>query len=269
MNWKSFENHRRTDGVRGGRRNLRAAGRRIRQGVRQGVTTSPFEQEYLGVERCVTGDGLAHVVRQDEFMDPPILKTIDLFLFPDIGYGGLQRYLRSIGKPVWGSFGASNLELYRTKFLKVLEEVGLPVAKSKTILGLSRLADHLREVKNVWVKVNRFRENMETFHHQDFTHSQRELERLAVVFGPLKELVTFVVQAAIDGAQEIGYDELGTPTASSPSSFSGYEKKNEVSLGSLLTYGKMPEPVREVNERFAKVLDKLRLLQTSWRPSFA
>lgn len=225
---------------------------------------SPHQQEYLGIDRCVIGDGMERFERVDEYLDPEFFNSVDLWVFPDIEFGGLQKYLRSIGKLVWGSMGASDLELFRTKFLKVVKEVGLEMVNSVPIFGLTRLADHLKDRENVWVKINRYRDNKETFHWQDWVHGQRDLEQLACAFGPLKDHVWFVVQDAIEGDDdqpvlEFGYDGL---MVTSPdrvpqypkSSFAGYEKKNELYLGSLLPYTELPEEVQIVNEKFGPVL---------------
>lgn len=225
---------------------------------------SPYEQEFLGIERCCIGDGSESFDRIDEFLEPKVLDQIDLFVFPDIGFGGLQRHLKSLDKLVWGSMGASDLELYRTRFLKVLEEAGLPVVQSVKCVGLTALAEHLKEVQNKWVKINRYRDNMETWHHLDWDHSQRQLEHLALVFGPMKEHVVFVVQDAINGDDdspviEIGYDGWmvtspdGEPQFPS-SSFQGYELKNKLYLGSQLDATELPEEVIFVNEKIAPFL---------------
>ena len=161
---------------------------------------SPFEQEYLNLHRCCIGDGMEHFNRVDDYMDPEFYDKVDLWVFPDIGFGGLQRYLRREDKAVWGSMGASDLELYRTRFLKVISDLGLPMVNSVTCRGLTELAERLKGVKDKWVKVNRYRDNMETWHHQDYDHSQRDLERLAADFGPLKDKVIFVVQDCITQA---------------------------------------------------------------------
>jgi hypothetical protein len=220
---------------------------------------SPFEEEYRNLHDCIIGDGIERIDRTNEhldFMDPKILKEIDLFLFPDIWAGGLQRYLRSIGKLVWGSMGASDLELYRTLFLRTIRECGLPVAPSTTILGVTNLAAFLKDKEDKWVKINRYRENMETFHWQDWTHGQRKLELLAYEFGPFKEQVMFVVQDTIETDIEIGYDGWCIDGKFPAASFQGFEKKNELYLGSLLDYDEQPEQVREVNEKFGPVLSR-------------
>lgn len=224
---------------------------------------SPFEAEYLDIKRCCLGDGMDNFERVDEYMEPEFFDSVDLWIFPDIGYGGLQRYLRREKKLVWGSMGASDLELYRTRFIKVIEELGLPLSPSVPIRGLTALAEHLKPLKNKWVKINRYRENKETFKWIDWTHGARHLEEMAVTFGPLKEYVWFVVQDPIDGDEEepvleMGYDGwLITSPDGKPifpeSSFQGYEKKNQLYLGSLLNNEDLPEDVRMVNDAFGPV----------------
>src|SRR5580698_7548721 len=57
------------------------------------------------------GKGLAGVQRIESFW--PIIDQIDLFVFPDILNGDYQIYLRRLGKRVWGSGQAEELELSR------------------------------------------------------------------------------------------------------------------------------------------------------------
>lgn len=215
---------------------------------------SPFEQEYLEVQRVVIGDGLDNVRRIEDPLDPNFFDSVDLFIFPDRGFAGLQRDIRRRGKAVWGSFGACELEEYRTRFLKVLEGLDMPIIHSEKIKGLTALGEHLKGVENKWVKIDRFRNNMETFHHQDFQHTERILEGLAVAFGPVKDRVKFVVQDDIKSDLEIGYDGWSVLGEFPERSFQGYEKKNELYVGSALKYSDLPEEVRYVNEKFSPVL---------------
>ena len=218
---------------------------------------TPYETEYREAGKCCIGDGLEEVEgfeRLDNPLDPEVLDTIDLHIFSDIGFKGEQKLLRSLGKAVWGSMGAHELELYRTRFNKTLKEIGLPVAKSVTIKGLTNLSLHLKNVEDKWVKVNRFRENMETWHHSDYVHSQRELERLASEFGGVKEQIVFVVQDAIDTDLEIGYDGWCVDGQYPDKSFQGYEAKNELYLGSWMDSEDLPDVVKEVNDAISPVL---------------
>jgi hypothetical protein len=215
---------------------------------------SPYEIEYQDIRSCVIGRGLDRAERLDEFLDPNVLDTIDLFVFPDISFGGLQRHLRSLGKAVWGHMGGNDLELHRDFFLDVLKKVGLPVIHSETIVGLTALAEYLQENDNKWIKINRFRGNMETWHHRDYRHSLRTLDSLAVIFGGMKEQVIFVVQDEIESETEVGYDGWCIDGQYPSHSFQGYEKKNELYLGSVLADEDLPEEIRIVNEAMAPVL---------------
>ena len=213
---------------------------------------SPFQVEYLDVRDCVVGEGLDKVQRLDDIFDK--LDEIDLFVFPDIGFGDLQRYLRSIGKKVWGNMGATDLELYRADFLDLLKELELPTIHSEKIIGLSKLADYLKKHPNVWVKVDRYRGNMETWQNSSWPQTERTLESLAVIFGPTKEHVTFVCQDDIKSDFEVGYDGWCVDGEFPPFSFQGYEKKNELYLGSVLSDKELPDEIKVVNEAMAPIL---------------
>ena len=215
---------------------------------------TPVDDEYRDAKDCVIGDGIPGITRIDELVTPETMREVDLWVFPDIGWGGLQRFLREHGKAVWGSMGADELELYRTKFNRAIKALGLQIIDSVTIKGVTNLALHLKEVKNKWVKINKFRQNMETWHHIDWDHSQRMLEYLAYEFGGVKELVTFVVQDDLETDVEVGYDGWCIDGQYPDQCFQGYEAKNELYLGSLLKATEMPEAVQIVNEAMAPVL---------------
>lgn len=215
---------------------------------------SPINNEFLDVKKCVLGTGIPDITRLDGFMHPDIVKEVDLWICPDIGYDDIQAYLKSIGKKVWGSNGAEFIELYRTTFIKLIKKLGLPSVPTVRIEGLKNLADYLKTVTNKWIKVNRYRENMETWKHLDYDHSIPKLNHLAEEFGGVQEKIVFVVQNEISTDIEIGYDGWSVYGEFPDSSFQGYEKKNELYLGSLLDYDKLPDAVRTVNESMTDFL---------------
>lgn len=220
---------------------------------------SPFEQEYLGLERCCLGDGFDSFERVEEYMDPDHFNSVTRWVFPDLGFQGFQKYLRSLGKPVWGSFSAMDFEWSRTRFLKMVESIGLPIAPYTVIRGLDNLREHLKTVERKWVKINRYRDNAETWFHSDYEHSLGELDREAVEFGPLSNGIVYVVQDEIKGTDdspviEIGYDGWCIDGKFPKSSFAGFEAKNELYLGSLMDYDKLSDEVRGVNDAISSLL---------------
>jgi hypothetical protein len=215
---------------------------------------SPFEAEFQDLRDCIKGTGLDPVERLDSFLDPDVFDEIDLFIFPDIGYGGMQRHLRKLGKAVWGSMGADELELYRSYFLQVLEHAKLPIIPYEELTGLTALAEYLKENENKWIKVDRYRQNMETWHHLNYDQSARMLDSLAVVFGSAKDQVTFIAQDELKSDMEVGFDGWCVDGEFPPESFQGYEKKNELYLGSLLSAADLPKEIQTVNRAMAPVL---------------
>lgn len=225
---------------------------------------SPHETEYRDVAKCVTGEGVAGVTRIEEYLHPDIVGEADLFVFPDIGFAGVQRYLESIGKAVWGSREVTEIELKRSLFLDVLEQQGLPRPPSKVVKGLAALEAMLEKVEDKWIKLDIYRENMETWHHIDYEHSLPMLRYLATTFGGVSEEMVFVVQDTIPDAQENGYDGFSVNGKFPDMSFQGYEKKNELYLGTWQHRDELPKEVRHVNERMASLLRR-----TNYRNFFA
>jgi hypothetical protein len=218
----------------------------------------PINVEFRTIQNSAIGYGVPSLTRIESFMHPDVVKETDLYCFPDIGYGGEQQYLRSIGKPVWGSNGGDVLERLRTRFIDTVKELGLPMVKSVKLHGLSDLVEFLKDKTDWWVKINEFRGNMETWKHIDHEHSQAEYARLAVEFGGARDLVWFVAQEDIPDAQEIGYDGWSVDEWFPDSSYQGYEAKNELYLGARTDYDKLPEGVRAVNEKWSSVLSEYK-----------
>jgi len=219
--------------------------------------STPCDREFMGVVDCIYGDGLENVERTDSFLDPKILDEIDLFIFPEIGFAPLQKHLRAIGKPVWGSFDGTYLEVFRGQFIDFVKDIGLPVAPSTKITGMSNLRSFLKDKKDVYVKVDRLRGDMETWHWIDQTHCDQKLDELSVKFGGVKELIQFVIQEKIEAIAEIGFDGWAIDGKYAGSSFAGYEKKNQLYLGSLRKYDQLPKQIRDVNSAMAPTLKKL------------
>lgn len=213
-----------------------------------------IEREYRSAWDFSIGEGVPGIECIESFMDPEIVNEVDWYAFPDIGYGGEQRYLRSIGKPVLGSLGGDELERLRTRFLKTIKEVGLPVPEYVVLRGMDNLESYLKQTTEKWVKINEFRGDMETWFHQDYEHSREMLLSLRQKWLGIEKSIVFVVQENLPDAQEIGYDGMCIRGQFPESSFQGYEKKNELYLGAMTQYKDLPEEVRYVNESIAPKL---------------
>ena len=204
-------------------------------------------------ERCI-GDGYPDIERVESIWD--VKGECDLFVFPDIGFSGLQKELVSQGYPVWGAREGDELECNRGKFLNTIEEVGLPVPEYEAIKGLSKLTDYLRDKEDLYIKVSCIRGDFETFHWRTFGEDETLLCSAAVKLGPLRELVTFYVFTPIDAVLEDGVDSYCIDGQWPETVIHGVECKDKAYLGTFQKYDDLPEVMRAVNDAMSPVLKK-------------
>jgi hypothetical protein len=181
-------------------------------------------------------------------------KDYDLFAFPDIQHSGIQLELESQGFPVWGSRTGDSLETLRLKFMRTVDSLGLEVASYRTFYGLSDLRDFLKKNNDKYIKISRWRADMETYHHINYELSRNWLDEKAVVFGDLQDEIMFMVFDPIDTDLEVGYDGYSIDGWFPNMAIHGIEKKDQGYIGAAQHYDDLPEQVREVNNRFSEVL---------------
>lgn len=230
--------------------------RRLARDYKRVLYHTPWERGFPLVNECVIGRGFDDIERCDDFW--PLLDEIDLFIFPDIQHSGLQLYLESIGKRVWGSRDGDSLELNRSQFLKTLGDLGLPQPGYKNIMGLDDLRAYLKDNEDKYVKLSRYRGSMETWHSKDYKSSESMLDILAVRFGAVKNAVPFVVVDAIDTPLEVGYDGYCIDGQFPSLALQGYEAKDRAFICTVQKYEDLPKEVTVVNDAFAPLLQQYR-----------
>lgn len=217
---------------------------------------TPSESGTTDIKNCMFGDGFDNIERLDDFWELRYFKEIDLFVFPANGYFGMQEYLVSVGKKVWGSHTATRLETMRDEFLKCIKDVGLRIPKYEVVEGLTNLRKLLEKSENKFIKINRFRRNMETWKHTNYLESRMRLDSMACIFGPFQDKIKFVVQDEIDTNIEVGYDGFCIQGQWPKNGIIGYESKDKVYLATAQPLAKMPRAIRDVNSAFGEVLKK-------------
>jgi len=220
------------------------------------IWCNPDRRSFPSLKQGCIGDGFEDIEITLDFW--PLLKEIDLVCFPDIGHAGLQLHLEEMGMPVWGSRGGDSIEINREKFLGMLKEVGLDVPEYTVVVGLGELMDHLRDLEDQYIKVSRWRGDMETTHWRNWAMDQGWLDWLAVNLGPCKEHVRFLVFPAIDTPLEIGGDTYGVDGNWPKIMLSGIESKDTTYFGAVTEREKMPEQIKAVLEAFSPFLAKNR-----------
>lgn len=215
---------------------------------------SDWKSAYPKSVEILTGTGVPNVTRVNDFWN--ILDEVDLFVFPDIYYGGLQTHLVKLGKRVWGSRHGQDLELKRAESKDLLDKIGVDIGPWKAIIGVPALRKYLEKNKNQYVKISTTRGDMETFHSPNYQLVEPRIDELEHSLGPWKHHMQFIVEEAIDDAVEIGYDGFTIDGKFPKNAMWGIEIKDAGFVLNSCDYNKLPAPAIEVNELMAPVLAK-------------
>ena len=215
---------------------------------------NPGEQAFPSLKQGIIGDGFDNLELVDDLWR--VKDNVDVFVFPDIGYSGLQLELASQGFPVFGSRRADELEYNRGKFLKTVAELGMPVPEYEKIQGITALKDHLLDKEDKYIKVSKWRGDCETWHYRDWNQDESTLDFLAFKLGPARELITFYVIDPIDTDIEDGIDTFCIDGKMPKMCVHGMEAKDKAYLCTVVPMDLIDEKVRHVSEEFAPVLGK-------------
>lgn len=212
---------------------------------------TPWKSAFPKLAEVAVGEGVPGVERVYDIW--PLINEIDLFIFPDVYDGDLQVYLRLMGKRVWGSAAAEFLELDRWRTKELQKEIGVQGPPGELIKGLDALREFVNDTEDKWIKTSMFRGDFETYHHQKPFITQQFLNKIALQYGPQAESVEFIIEDGVEG-QEIGFDGY-TIDGQFPSPILwGVEVKDRGYVGQVVDYDQLPQPIQDVNEKFAPVL---------------
>lgn len=199
------------------------------------------------------GDGFDGIERVDEIW--PHLGDVDLVVFPDVYEAGLQDYLVSLGKKVWGCRDGAELELDRAAAKDIAKARGIDIAPYAVVTGFDALREHLKTHKDQWVKIDaKTRGDMETFHSPDYDAIEERLDQLAHALGAKKKVMKFIVEQGIPDAVEVGYDGYTIDGQFPRGALIGVETKCEAYVGRTLPYARLPEAVKSVNDKLSPAL---------------
>lgn len=193
------------------------------------------------------GSGFDNIIRLKDFWDK--VDEVDIFVFPDVYYGPLQKYLRSIGKRVFGAGMGEELELNRIGAKKIMEGLGLPVMGYEEIIGIDNLRKHLQANDDKWIKTSRWRGDFETFHHDTYAISEVKINKIAYELGPIGDIYRFIVEDPVEPAIEIGFDGICADGQYNDPSLFGIEIKDLGFIGKVKPYNELPDAIKWVNEK--------------------
>jgi hypothetical protein len=204
------------------------------------------------IQEFAPGLGLEGIERIVDFEDH--LDDIDLVVFPDVGMGGLQEYLRRQGLLVLGSGHAGILERDRWLLHERLKNAGLEPTEGEYVIGLDALRLELAQREECYIKTCLFRGNIETMHQRTYETFRGELDHHQAELGPLGQVLGFLVEEPIgdDECVEVGFDDhFGNANYAGPTLW-GYECKDLGFLGFASEL--LPLRLEELREKTAHLV---------------
>lgn len=179
------------------------------------------------------------------------------WVFPDLHFPGLQKYLRSKGRQVWGAGDGETLELDRGETKDVMEEIGLPVKPWARVVGMTELRELLQKHEDVFVKVSKLRGLTETFCSPSYELVKPKLDAIQADLGGRVEVQEFIVESPVPDAIEVGYDGYFVGGGFPQTALVGVEIKDACYFGRVKPYASLPKEVLEVNRKLTPVMKKL------------
>lgn len=177
----------------------------------------------------------------------------DVICFFDTGYGDKATFLRNKGYTVYGAGKhGEELEAHRYLARQIQKDLGLPTQKTERIKGIESLREYLKNNKDVVVKHDIFRGDLESFVSRDFESSEQLLKDLSKVVGPFADSMYFMVEEAIEGI-EPGFDLMFNGEEFIEPYLYGYEHKGAY-IGCL---GELPDQLEGARQKLGSYLKKI------------
>jgi hypothetical protein len=226
---------------------------------------SPYQSAYPEMDLAVIGTEWKNGKQLDTFdgknvkrVENPydVLDKIDICYATDVYYGPFIELLEASGIPCVGAGKAECLELDRYKTANEMRQLGMDVAPTIEIVGIDNLREHLKKVKNKWVKISRYRAEFETFHHIEYYLTEPLLDKINLNLGALKDIVRFVIVDSIDAIVEEGIDSYTVDGKLPDIVSTGCEIKDVAYCMKLMKTEDLSIGNKKVNEKFSKLLKK-------------
>lgn len=179
---------------------------------------------------------------------------IDIFIFPDLYFSGLQSFLKSQGKLVFGSGKGQIMETDRGWMKNLQKELGLPLNEYEEVEGLYELEEKLKVVEDRYIKSS-LRGDSETFHHTNYILSKEELKGMKHRMGIFDKKEKYIIESPIESICELGIDTMTTGGRYLEESLTGIELKDVGYYGRMVKYENLPIQLKSVTDKLSPVFD--------------
>lgn len=199
------------------------------------------------------GRGVPGVIKIQNWED--YYEEIDLFVFPDLYFEGLQEWLKRMGtKLVYGSGRGQIMETDRGAMKMLQKQLGLPINEYEEVEGLYELESRLRMAEDKYVKSS-LRGDMESFHHMNYILSKEELKAMKHRMGIFDKKEKYIIEAPIQAIAEVGIDTMVCDGQYLEESTTGIEIKDKCYIGKIVRYTNLPKQIKDVTDNLSPIFN--------------
>lgn len=185
-----------------------------------------------------------------------VINEVDICVATDAHEPYLQQHWKSLGKRVFGSFFASELENNRRLGKETLKNLGLPVGPYSNANGVDELSELLKNGPHGWVKGG-MRGDGETWEHKKWKFSKGEIERIRGALKIFQNQPKYTFEHHIDGLAEIGIDIPTTNGRYTSHCMAGIEVKDCMYISRMVPYYSLPYQLRDITDRLAPIFNDM------------
>jgi hypothetical protein len=189
-----------------------------------------------------------------------LYSEIDLWIFPDLYFAGMQEHLRSIGAAVWGSGPAEIYELDRLAFKKKAKDLGLNIGPYEVVKSMEDVVAFVKKNPGWFLKTSRHappgRGDFETLKVSSFEECEYRLRDIASKLGHRAKTTEFILEQPIEADTELAIDTYNVWGQFPQTCVLGAEAKAESYIGKVIPYSKAPPALIDVNEAMVPVFKK-------------
>ena len=185
-----------------------------------------------------------------------VIDEVDLCVTTDSHEPWLQQHWKNLGKKVFGSFFACELEKNRKEGKRLLKELGLPVGSYAEADGVDQLEQILMNTGHGWVKGG-LRGDGETWEHKDWRLSKGEISRIRSHLKIYQNQPSYIVEQHIDGIAEIGKDIMTAGGRYPYHCMAGVEIKDCAYVCRIVPYRSLPSQLTDITDRLAPVFESM------------
>lgn len=208
-----------------------------------------WEEACPTYHKYIIGSGIPNIKKVYNLWDS--LDECDEIFFPHLYHGAFQSWLRSTGRPVFGSGRGEEMEIYRDRMKHLQMELGLDVNEYKVIKGLTPLREFLKINSDKFIKTNILRGAMESWKHENYDLSKPVLDEMEHSLGVYKDEETFIIEDPIENAVEIGWDGFVIDGKFPDKQITGIEIKGCSYIGAMVDYNSLPNVLKNINEKLS------------------